>query len=150
MDEFQDRASKRAAEQVDADAAAHTAAFIERMKHLLPEAPKHDDANAALTDFYAYMPGHQYLYIPTRDLWPASSVDGRIQPWPLMGDKAIRPSAWLDQNRPVEQMVWDPNEPLVIRDRVMQEAGYVRHPGASVFNLFRPAQPHAVAAGANL
>lgn len=40
-------------------------------------------------------------------------------------------------------MVWDPNEPLVIRDRVMQEAGYVRHPGASVFNLFRPAESHA-------
>ncbi len=102
--------------------------------------PPPDATSAGLRDFYAYMPGHQYIYVPTRDLWPASSVDGRIQPWPMCGDKAMRPSAWLDQNRPVEQMVWDPSEPLLICDRIMQEAGYVRHPGASVFNLFRPAE----------
>ena len=28
-----------------------------------------------LDDFYAYMPMHSYIYAPTRELWPASSVN---------------------------------------------------------------------------
>jgi len=96
-------------------------------------------AGTGLEDFYAYMPGHAYLYVPTRELWPAASVNGRITPWPMnAAGKKIKPSDWLDRNRPVEQMVWDPNEPIVIKGRVMQVAGYAKHEGASVFNLYRP------------
>src|SRR5689334_21494720 len=92
---------------------------------------------ASLDDFYAYMPGHAYLFVPTRQLWPAASVNGRINPWPVnIANKKVRPSDWLDRNRPIEQMIWDPNEPLLIKDRVMQIAGYVRHDGATVFNLY--------------
>lgn len=96
-------------------------------------------AGAGLEDFYAYMPGHAYLYIPTRELWPAASVNGRITPWPMTtASKKIKPSDWLDRNRPVEQMVWDPNEPLLITGKVMQVSGYAKHDGATVFNLYRP------------
>lgn len=37
---------------------------------------------AKLSDFYAHLPDHRYIHLPTRELWPASSVDGRVQPWP--------------------------------------------------------------------
>ena len=30
------------------------------------------------TDFYSILPQHKYLYVPTRDLWPAESVVGRL------------------------------------------------------------------------
>ena len=33
-----------------------------------------------LDDFYAYMERHDYLYAPTRQPWPASSVNARLPP----------------------------------------------------------------------
>ena len=35
--------------------------------------------NLSLNDFYAYMPTHSYIFVPTRERWPASSVNSRIQ-----------------------------------------------------------------------
>lgn len=91
-----------------------------------------------LSDFYAVLPMHSYLYVPTREPWPAPSVNGRVAEWPMVGSKRIRPSDWLDRNRAVEQLVWDPGHPMIIRDRVMQVSGYARHEGAALFNLYRP------------
>ena len=34
----------------------------------------------SLTDFRAYMPMHSYIFMPTRELWPASSVNARMPP----------------------------------------------------------------------
>src|SRR3712207_6691818 len=48
-----------------------------------------------LTDFYAHLPTHQYIHVPTRELWPASSVDGSVQPWPKgSNNKDMSPSRW--------------------------------------------------------
>jgi hypothetical protein len=96
---------------------------------------------AKLEDFYAYMPSHNYIYVPTRDLWPSVSVNARVSEWPMVDGKPVPPANWLDQNQPVEQMTWHPGEPLVIRDRVMQISGYAPHHGASIFNLYRPPEP---------
>lgn len=96
-----------------------------------------DATEVNLTDFFAYMPTHQYIYAPTRDLWPAASVDGRMA-GPTVNGKKIPPSRWLDQNRPVEQMVWDPNKDALIKGHVMQVSGYAKHEGATIFNLYRP------------
>src|SRR5438309_1075773 len=64
----------------------------------------------SLDDFYAYMPMHKYLFAPSRELWPGSSVNARIPPVPVQDDdgypvldddgKEIRLLAnrWLDQN----------------------------------------------------
>ncbi len=93
-----------------------------------------------LGDFFAHMPSHQYLFVPTRELWPASSVNGRV-PWPEVAGKRMAPAAWLDSHRAVEQMAWHPSEPSVIRDRVLQISGWARHDGAAVFNLYRPPEP---------
>ena len=93
---------------------------------------------ARVEDFYAYAPTHTYLHIPTRELWPAASVDGRL---PLMqkepGKDKVRPSVWLDANRSIEQMVWHPAYEEVIRNKVMQVSGWADHAGSTVFNLYR-------------
>lgn len=100
-------------------------------------------ASARLTDFYAYMPTHTYFYLPTRELWPAASVNSRV-PWPLgADDKPIAPNKWLDANRAVEQATWHPGQPEIISDLVALMSGWVAHPGARVFNLYLAPPPIA-------
>jgi hypothetical protein len=123
------------------DAAARTAAAAARAR-----------GEVLLSDFYAYMPQHAYLYVPTRDLWPAASVNGRIKDWPTSPTtgRPQKPSDWLDAHRPVEQMTWHPDEPLIARGRIVADGGWTAHPGASVFNLYRAPEPttgDAAAAG---
>ena len=91
----------------------------------------------SLDDFYAYMPLHKYLFTPSRELWPSSSVNARIAPipvqdadgYPVLGDDGkelkISASKWLDQNRPVEQMTWAPGLPMVIHDRLISQGGWI-------------------------
>ena len=104
----------------------------------------------SLEDFYAYMPKHVYIFTPTREVWPASSVNARIVPVPLLdADGApvldedgcattIAASAWLDRHHPVEQMTWVPGAPLVIEDRLVADGGWIERPGCQCFNLYRP------------
>jgi hypothetical protein len=92
-------------------------------------------------EFWAYLPDHKYIYIPTGELWPAASVDSRLPPVEIpMREKPILASKWLDQNRAVQQMVWAPGEPTVIESRLMADGGWVHHIGAKAFNLYRPPQ----------
>jgi hypothetical protein len=88
-------------------------------------------------DFYAYMPMHTYIFSPSREMWPPASVNARIPPIPI-GDKKINASTWLDQNKPVEQMTWAPGEPMVIRDRLVSNGGWIERQGVAVFNLYLP------------
>jgi hypothetical protein len=111
------------------------------------------DKNITIEDFRAYMPTHQYIFTPTRDLWPAKSVNARLAPVPAVdadGDpiideetgkqKTLTASAWLDRHKPVEQMTWGPGLPELIRNRLIFEGGWIDHAGATTFNLYRP--PH--------
>jgi hypothetical protein len=114
------------------------------------EAAKEFTSEISLNDFHAYMPMHQYIYIASRELWPASSIDSRLprQPllksdgMPLLDDKGepktIKASQWLDRNRPVEQMTWAPGLPTLIRNRLISEGGWIEHNGVTCFNLYRP------------
>ena len=104
----------------------------------------------SLDDFYAYMPMHNYIFAPSREPWPASSINSRLAEMPLFGadgrplldgsgrQKKIAASIWLDQNRAVEQMTWAPGLPMVIRDRLISEGGWIERPKVSCFNLYRP------------
>jgi len=87
------------------------------------------------TDFYAYSPDHKFLCIPTRELWPASSVNARL---PKI--EKMHPADWLDRNRAVDQMTWTPAESLIIRNRLVSNGGWIRHPNATVFNQYRAPQ----------
>ena len=103
----------------------------------------------SLSDFYAYMPMHNYIYVPTRALWPAASVNARIPPVPLTDPSGnpvldedgepvkLRASAWLDQFRAVEQMTWAPGLPITIRDKLVLEGGWIERRGVTCFNLYR-------------
>lgn len=96
-----------------------------------------DTRIARLEDFWAYMPAHKYLYVPTRDLWPPASVDGRVE-WPMVGDKSMPPSLFLDRRRAIEQLIWAPGEPQMVEGRVLDQGGWVYHKGIRAFNLYRP------------
>ena len=98
-----------------------------------PSVSASDAANITLDDFVAYMPSHGYIFKPTREMWPASSVNARISP---VGKTPA--SAWLDINRPVVQMTWAPGEPPEIQNRIISEGGWIERSGVSVFNLYRP------------
>jgi hypothetical protein len=52
--------------------------------------------------------------------------------------RRIKPSVWLDRNRPVEQMTWAPGEPLTIDGRLIAEGGWIERPDVTTFNLYRP------------
>ena len=103
------------------------------------ERARHRAANSngvSLDDFYAYMPMHVYIFIPTRALWPASSVNARIPPIKVGADREIKASTWIDQNRPVEQMTWAPGLPEIIEDRLLYEGGWLDQPGLRCFNQY--------------
>lgn len=103
-----------------------------------------------LDDFRAYMPSHSYIFMPSGEMWPATSVNSRIPPIPLTDRKGepvldkkgeqVEQAAnqWLDQNRPVEQVTWAPGEPQVVSDRLISDGGWMPRPGCNVFNLYRP------------
>jgi hypothetical protein len=76
---------------------------------------------------------HSYIFVPTRDLWPAASINAKFG---SVGD--IKASTWLDQNKSVYQMVWAPGQPTVIKDRFLDDGGWVDRPGIIVFNVYRP------------
>ena len=93
----------------------------------------HDDGESGvrLVDFYAYLPAHNYIFVPTREPWPGSSVDMAVPPVDIGKEKPMRASAWLDINRAVVQMTWGPSEPLEIRDRIINDGGWVERKGVS-------------------
>jgi len=107
-----------------------------------------------IDDFVAYMPAHSYICTLTREMWPAASVNARIGPV-LVVDKDNNPildgdgkeqylpaSAWLDKNRPVEQMTWTPGEPMLIRGKLVANGGWIKREGVTCFNLYRPPVNH--------
>ena len=104
---------------------------------------------AQFDEFWAYLPDHKYIYVPTAELWPAASVDSRLPPVDVpMHAKPILASKYLDQTRAVQQMVWAPGEPTVIENRLMADGGWIPHTGARSFNLYRaPLPPLPTAAG---
>jgi hypothetical protein len=101
--------------------------------------PNEADEGVSVDDFYAYMPLHNYIFAPTRMVWPASSVNARLPPIPMAGGgKALSANTWLDQNKAVEQMTWSPGDPMLIRDRLIAERGWIDRKGVACFNLYRP------------
>jgi hypothetical protein len=102
-----------------------------------------------LSDFHAYLPQHSYIYVPTRDLWPAVAVNAVVPSVPLFNlDGSPRTSngkqvhmkaaTWLDKHQSVQQMTWAPGLPMLIRERLISEGGWFDHASAACFNLYRP------------
>jgi hypothetical protein len=104
----------------------------------LASAKKLQTSDIAFEDFHAYMPTHQYLYVPTRELWSAASVDSR-----LPKRDGVKASIWIDQHRHIEQMTWCPGKPMIIPDTLVSQGGWIPHLGATTYNLYRPPLVHA-------
>jgi hypothetical protein len=122
---------------------------VERAYNKIEEQMKPDEG-VSLDDFYAYMPTHHYMFAPSRELWPAGSVNARIPPVPIFDvhgrpvldaqkdQKRIPASIWLDRNRSVEQMTWAPGLSMLIPNRLVAEGGWIERNGVTCFNLYRP------------
>jgi hypothetical protein len=95
-------------------------------------------SGVTLEDFYALMPTHSYIFAPSRELWPAASVNSRLPPFPIDDKKSIPASKWLDQNRPVEQLTWAPGLPMIVQDKLVADGGWIEREGVRCFNLYRP------------
>jgi hypothetical protein len=101
------------------------------------------DVGVKLKDFYAFMPMHNYIFAPSREPWPATSVNARIPSVVVDIDEkgeevTIKASTWIDRNQPVEMMTWAPGMPMIIADRLIAEGGWIERKGVSCFNLYRP------------
>jgi hypothetical protein len=113
-------------------------------KHSNVRPLRHDVDNVegvTLECFHAYAPQHSYIFTPTREMWPAASVNSRIPSVAITEDgkeKKICAAAWLDKNRSVAQMTWAPGLPMIILDRVVSDGGWIENRGVSCFNLYRP------------
>ena len=104
----------------------------------------------SLGDFHAYMPTHSYIFAPTREMWPSTSVNARIPPVIMLssdgtprltkaGDPVVVPAnTWLDQHQPVEQMTWTPGKPMLVRNQLVADGGWIKRDGMTCFNLYRP------------
>lgn len=105
----------------------------------LPDHPNLTAQQAvALDDFYACLPAGAYIFTPTREMWPATSVNSRIGPVAVpMREKPIQASTWLATHRAVEQMTWAPGRTMVIADKLIADGGWINRQGCSVFNLYR-------------
>lgn len=93
-----------------------------------------------IDDFRSYMPSHSYIFAPTGEMWPASSVNARVPPIGE-GKNAVAAAAWLDKNRPVEQMTWLPGAGKIVTDKLVSDGGWTDRSGCNVFNLYRPPVP---------
>lgn len=95
--------------------------------------PYDSDGGVQLEDFFAYMPMHQYIFAPLRELWPGSSVNSRV----MAPDATVKAADWLDKHRAVEQMTWVPGEPMIIEDRLISDGAWIPRSGCACFNLYR-------------
>jgi len=110
---------------------------------------------ASIDDFEAYLPSHHYVFMPTREMWPAASIDDILPTVPLFNADGtavvnakkkpvrIKASQHLSRTKPLEQMTWAPGEPDIIRDRLVADGGWLDRKGSRSLNLYRPPLPIA-------
>ncbi len=84
--------------------------------------------------FMAHLPSGQFIFTPTREFWPAGSVNAVL---PRM--EGQKPHEWLSGNRPVHQVAWIPGADEIIHDRLTDNGGWTPHTGARCYNLYQPA-----------
>jgi hypothetical protein len=112
--------------------------------------PGGNAAAVSFTDFVAYAPSRSCIYLPCKTPWPNASVDTRLPRMPLLDrhgnpvvdgkgkPKTIAASEWLEKNQSVEALTWIPGEPEFIKDKLAVDSGWVRKPGATTLNTYRP------------
>jgi hypothetical protein len=87
-----------------------------------------------LNDFYAYLPKHTYIHVPTREMWTGESINALVP----TGKGSPKATTWLDQNRGVELISYVPGRPTIIENEYCIDGGWRQHPGARTFNMYQP------------
>jgi hypothetical protein len=102
-----------------------------------------DEPGIKIADFVAYMPMGDFIFRPTREHWPAVSVDSRVPPVVIKNadgeEREIAPTFWLRMNAAVDQQTWAPGKIDLIPDRIVANGGWIDKPGARCLNIYRPA-----------
>jgi hypothetical protein len=102
-------------------------------------------AGSGLNDFLAYLPAHTFCYVPTREFWVTASIDdrfGTVEEVTAEGTTIkTKASKWLSKNRGVAQATWAPGLPMLVKDCVVIDGGWIDQPGETVLNLYRPPPP---------
>jgi hypothetical protein len=108
----------------------------------LKQSQLHQKSGKVYEDFIAYLPDHTYYFLPTREAWPATSVDSQLKPKLKVNGKAkpvfIPAHTWLDTHRAVDQMVWAPGEDIIIKDKLIDTGSWTERIGSQCFNLYKP------------
>lgn len=104
------------------------------------------DGARGLDEFYAVPSMSRFMFMPTRELWPADAINSIFPAIPTprkLNGKwvTVRPATWLKQYRRVEQISWLPGAPEIIEDRLITSRGWRDHPGAHCLNLYRSPAP---------
>lgn len=105
----------------------------DRHEDLEPPPAWRQDLEISVQDFYAYLPDHKYIFVPTGKLWTAAGVNAQIPP-----HGNFKATTWIDANHPVQQMTWAPGHQQIIHNWLIRDGGWVEQPGSSCFNLYRP------------
>jgi hypothetical protein len=84
-------------------------------------------------DFYAFLPQHEYMFVPTRSLWPAATVNSILNI-----PSKVSASVFLDRTKPLHQMTWWPGKPMVIEDNLVFEDKWIPSEGKNCFNRYLP------------
>lgn len=121
--------------------------------YIKPAIRKFIEERGVTKEHFYFHPSGKYIFTPSSELWPGPSVDKRINPIPLVKSdgsplmtgkgktkkvKTMLASDWVSKYRSVEQMTWAPGYPQLIKDLLVADGGFVEHPGAVIFNLYRP------------
>jgi hypothetical protein len=104
-----------------------------------------------IDDFIAFLPSHDYVFVPTGAHWPKESLNATVPPQllrdangapvfdPKTGKpKYLGPAAWLDKFNAVHAESWAPGCPAILENTLVNEGGFEHAPGRRTFNLYRP------------
>ena len=72
---------------------------------------------------------------PTRALWTAETINRVFGP---TEEDEPTPAMILDQARGVQAMTWAPGLPLIVKNRLVHDAGWIERVNCCTVNLYRP------------
>jgi hypothetical protein len=110
----------------------------------------HGATGVTIDDFVAYLPRHLYIFTVCREIWLGAGVNACLPPMQVFtasgkpkldkdGNRVYQSATkWLDKNRGVEPATWCPGQPMLIKDRVVVDGGWIERKGVTTFNWYRP------------
>ena len=119
-------------------------------------APRKKKSGYTVEDFTSFLPQKNYTMLLTGNGWPASSVNSQVPSIVKLDSKGkpvfkkdengnptnkkerVSATTWLDQHRPIADVVWAPGEPPFIEDKLLSKGGWIPAPGKVAHNSYYP------------